>query len=122
MSENSYLEEHVAFQLDRHVCSLRTHGLCQAPCQLAAIGDEMSRTFLSLSATLHDGDRRGPRAEGERRSNGEEAGAGRTEWGQCGEGVGALDLWACTVPRGGRQLQVAAVSWTNVTCADGPHT
>ena len=39
--------------------------------------------------------------------------------GQCGEGVGALDPWACTVPHGSLQLQVAAVSWTNVTCADG---
>ena len=37
-------------------------------------------------------------------------GVGRTEWGQCGEGVGVLDLWACTVPHGSRQLQVAAVS------------
>lgn len=39
--------------------------------------------------------------------NGEDAGAGRAEWGQCAGEVGVPGLWACAVPHGIHQLQVA---------------
>lgn len=91
---------------------MRTHGCRQGAMQAGSNRRWNGRTFLSLSATLHDGDLGSSSgAEEKGGSNGEEAGAGRTEWGT----VWRWALWtsgpALQYPMG-RQLQMLAVSWT----------
>ena len=75
------MEENIVLQLDRHVCLLCIHCLCQVPCQgLGSRRRGCVGRSPPLRTTQHGGDRNDPRAEWERYTTGEDAGAGRTEW------------------------------------------